>query len=472
MRKLDKLIIKSYLGPLVMTFVLSLFVFLLQFLWKQIEQIIGKGLGADVIFELVLYACATLVPMALPLALLLASIMTLGNFGEKYELVAMKAAGVSLWRVLRPLIVVSLLLSLMAFFFSNNVIPTANKKLKTIMYEVKTKKPTLNIKPSQFYSEIENYTIRIGSKDKEGKNMKNIIVYDHTKDLGNISVTIADSGQMYSVDNGNTLVFRLFSGYTFDENIEGENISSRPLMRLNFQEQTIRFDVSDFAFQEAEEDRYDGHYKMLDIEALNRNLDTLHKNENQIIEIVSRLAKENFSINVQQDVSKDNFYSKLASLSLERKQDIENITTNKVEFLSNEINANLLRLVSEQDMIRRHEIELHRKFTLSVACLILFFIGAPLGAIIRKGGLGMPIVVSSLAFIIYYIVGTMGENAAREQEIPIWLGMWLSTLIFLPVGLFLTAKATTDAGIMNAEAWSKMIEKIVNKIKKIYKKTK
>ena len=143
-----------------------------------------------------------------------------------------------------------------------------------------------------------------------------------------------------------------------------------------------------------------------------------------------------------------------------------------MEFLSNEINANLLRLVSEQDMIRRHEIELHRKFTLSVACLILFFIGAPLGAIIRKGGLGMPIVVSSLAFIIYYIVGTMGENAAREQEIPIWLGMWLSTLIFLPVGLFLTAKATTDAGIMNAEAWSKMIEKIVNKIKKIYKKTK
>jgi lipopolysaccharide export system permease protein len=396
--------------------------------------------------------------------------MTLGNFGEKYELVAMKAAGVSLWRVLRPLIVVSLLLSLMAFFFSNNVIPTANKKLKTIMYEVKTKKPTLNIKPSQFYSEIENYTIRIGSKDKEGKNMKDIIVYDHTKDLGNISVTIADSGQMYSVDNGNTLVFRLFSGYTFDENIEGENISSRPLMRLNFQEQTIRFDVSDFAFQEAEEDRYDGHYKMLDIEALNRNLDTLHKNENQIIEIVSRLAKENFSINVKQDVSKDNFYSKLASLSLERKQDIENITTNKVEFLYNEINANLLRLVSEQDMIRRHEIEKYKRYTLAFACFIFLFIGAPLGAIIRKGGMGMPVVISTVLFIVYYIIDNSGYKMAREGIWEVWQGMWLSAFILLPFGILLTYMAATESSIMNGESYIMVFKKFFSKENIIFAK--
>ena len=472
MKKLDKLIIKSYLGPLVMTFSLSLFVFLLQFLWKQIEQIIGKGLGIEVILELVLYACATLVPMALPLAILLASIMTLGNFGEKYELVAMKAAGISLWRVLRPLIVVSILLSIMAFFFSNNVIPTANMRLKTIMYEVKTKKPTLNIKPNQFYSEIENYTIRIGSKDKEGRNMKDIIVYDHSKDLGNVNVTIADSGQMYSTPDGNTLVFQLYSGFTFDEDVAESKIHTRPLMRLNFKQQILRFDISDFAYKEAENDRYEGHYKMLDIQALNRNLDTLHKNESMLLGSISSVAKNNLTINSLSNQKQENFYSKLSSLSSDRKKEIDNVTSTKVEFLYNEINANLLRLSSEQDMIRRHQIELHRKFTLSVACLILFFIGAPLGAIIRKGGLGMPIVVSSLAFIIYYIVGTMGENAAREEEIPVWVGMWLSTFIFLPVGLFLTAKATTDAGIMNAEAWGKTIEKIVNKIKKIYKKKK
>ena len=302
--------------------------------------------------------------------------------------------------------------------------------------------------------------------------MKDIIVYDHSKDLGNVNVTIADSGQMYATADGNTLVFQLYSGFTFDEDVADLNIHTRPLMRLNFQEQILRFDISDFAYKEAEEDRYEGHYKMLDIKALNRNLDTLHKNENTLIEIVGSLAKNNFAINAQNNLKQENFYSQLSALSPDRQREIESVTSSKVEFLYNEINSNLLRLSSEQDMIRRHQIELHRKFTLSVACLILFFIGAPLGAIIRKGGLGMPIVVSALAFIIYYIVGTMGENAAREEEIPIWVGMWLSTFIFLPIGLFLTAKATTDAGVMNAEVWSKMIEKIVDKIKKIYKKKK
>jgi lipopolysaccharide export system permease protein len=360
----------------------------------------------------------------------------------------------------------------MAFFFSNKVIPVANMKLKTIMYEVKTKKPTLNIKPNQFYSEIDNYTIRIGSKDKEGKNMKDIIVYDHSKDLGNVSVTLADSGQMYATPDGNTLIFRLFSGYTFDENIEGENIVLRPLMRLNFKEQIIRFDISNFGFQEADEDRYEGHYKMLDLKALNRNLDTLHAKERESLENISRLAKQNITLSFGEPCLQKDFYSQFSTLDVDKRQMVENVAANKLEFVYNEMNANLLRLESEEDMIRRHQIELHRKFTLSVACLILFFIGAPLGAIIRKGGLGMPIVVSSLAFIIYYIVGTMGENAAREGEMPIWLGMWLSTLIFLPIGLFLTTKATTDAGIMSAESWTKVMNKILERIKKIYKKKK
>ncbi|MBO7277896.1 MAG: LptF/LptG family permease [Bacteroidales bacterium] len=473
MKKLDKLIIKSYLGPLLMTFSLSLFVFLLQFLWKQIEQIIGKGLGVEVILELVLYACATLVPMALPLAVLLASIMTMGNFGEKYELVAMKAAGISLWRVLRPLIIISVLFSIMAFFFSNKVIPVANMKLRTVLYEVKTKKPTLNIKPNQFYSEIENYTIRIGSKDKEGVNMKDIIVYDHSKDLGNVSVTLADSGQMYATPDGNTLIFRLFSGYTFDEDISGVNIHSRPLMRLNFKEQVIRFDVSDFAYQEADDNRYEGHYKMLDIKALNRNLDTLYRKTGMIGENIARISKENFSVKAQPNAqSKENFYEKFKSLPLEQQRNIDNIVDSKIEFVCNDMNSWIVQMNSEQDMVRRHQIELHRKFTLSAACLILFFIGAPLGAIIRKGGMGMPIVVSTVAFIIYYIVGTMGENATREGEMPIWVGMWLSTIVFLPLGLFLTTKATSDAGLLNAEVWTKTIEKILNKLKNIYRKTK
>lgn len=454
-----------------MTFSLSLFVFLLQFLWKQIEQIIGKGLGVEVILELVLYACATLVPMALPLALLLASIMTMGNFGEKYELVAMKAAGISLWRILRPLIILSCLFSIMAFFFSNRVIPVANMKLRTILYEVKTKKPTLNIKPNQFYSEIDNYTIRIGSKDKEGKNMKDIIVYDHSKDLGNVSLTLADSGQMYATPDGNTLIFRLFSGYTFDEDIAGLNINSRPLMRLNFKEQVIRFDISDFAYQKTDADRYEGHYKMLDIKSLNKNLDTMNASVKALNANIIRISDEALTLKAKGESSQGNFYDNMQFLPLEQQAMINNIVEEKIEFVRNEINASLLKIEADVDMIRRHEIELHRKFTLSAACLILFFIGAPLGAIIRKGGLGMPIVVSSLAFIIYYIVGTIGENAAREGELPVWLGMWLSTIVFLPIGLFLTTKATTDSALLNAEVWAKVIDKIVIKLKKIFKRS-
>ena len=196
MKKLDKYLLKSYLGPMVLTFSIAVFVLLLQFLWKKIEQLVGKGLEASVIFEMIAYACATLVPMALPLSILLASIMTMGNLGEKYELVAMKSSGLSLWRILRPLIVLSLCFCIMAFVFSNNVIPSATNNLRLISYEIKTKKPALNIKPGQFYSEIDNYTIKIGEKDESGRYLKDIIIYDHSKDLGNNNVNIADSGQM------------------------------------------------------------------------------------------------------------------------------------------------------------------------------------------------------------------------------------------------------------------------------------
>lgn len=207
---------------MVLTFSIAVFVLLLQFLWKKIEQLVGKGLEASVIFEMIAYACATLVPMALPLSILLASIMTMGNLGEKYELVAMKSSGLSLWRILRPLIVLSLCFCVMAFVFSNNVIPSATNNLRLISYEIKTKKPALNIKPGQFYSEIDNYTIKIGEKDESGRYLKDIIIYDHSKDLGNNNVNIADSGQMYTSKDGNTLIFVLLDGYTFDEDLSQE----------------------------------------------------------------------------------------------------------------------------------------------------------------------------------------------------------------------------------------------------------
>ncbi len=465
-KRLDKYILKSYLGPLALTFSIAIFVLLLQFLWKQIEKIVGKGLEVGVIFEMIAYACATLVPMALPLSILLASIMTMGNFGERYELVAMKSSGLSLWRIFRPLIWLSLCFCGLAFVFSNNVIPKATTELRLLLYEINTKKPALNIKPNEFYSEIENYTIRIGSKDKSGKHLKDIIIYDHSKDMGNISVTIADSGQMYSEDEGNTLVFRLFSGYTFEEDIEGENMVKRPLMRVDYTEQLIRFDVSDFAYQKTDENRYDGHYKMLNVIELKHSLDTIRKAEKEYCAFMQRRL---FDMINSEEVFKRNSVvidcNKEKKIISRHKALIEQIEAPRREYYQSEIENYEMKLKADEDYLRRHQVEFHRKFTLSAACIILFFIGAPLGAIIRKGGLGMPVVVSTLAFVIYYIVGQVGENMAIEAKLPVWLGMWLSSLIFLPIGLFLTVKATSDSSVLSSEAWTKFFTTIKHKIK-------
>ncbi|MEA4968576.1 MAG: LptF/LptG family permease [Bacteroidaceae bacterium] len=470
MKKLDILIIKSFLGPLLLTFSISEFVLLLQFIWKILEKMIGKGLDTLVILQLFWYILVTLVPMALPLAILLASIMTLGNFGERYELVAMKSAGISLWRILRPMIAVVSLLSVFAFFFSNNFMPIAEKKMRTLMYEINTKKPTVNIRPNEFYADIEQYIIRIGAKDKDGKNLSDVVIYDHSKSLGNISITAAKKGQMYTEDNGNTLVFNLIDGYTYDESVDENSFDTRPLIRLNFKEQLIRFDVSDFAFKETEEDRYSNHYKMLNILQLNKNINELRKENSDFNLSIIRGIKNQITTPIIRDsniLKIDSLYNfsfqkDYSSLTKEDRQKVIEQASQRAAYLKSDLKMLDSKRNGDSELIIRHRNELHRKFTLSAACLILFFIGAPLGAIIRKGGLGMPVVVSVLSFILYYVVGMIGEKASVEGAVSSFLGMWSSTLVFLPIGLFLTIKATSDSSLLNSESWIKGLNKIRN----------
>lgn len=468
MKKLDILVIKSFQGPLLLTFSIAEFVLLLQFLFKQLDKIIGKGLETTVIFELIWYIAATLVPMALPLAILLASIMTLGNFGERYELVAMKSSGISLWRILRPLIIYVVLISGFAFFFSNNYIPIATKKMRTILFEISTKKPTINIRPNEFFSEIDNYVIRVGGKDKEGKNLSEIMIFDHSKDMGNINMTFAKTGQMFSQDNGNILVFHLYNGYSFDESVDNENFYRSPLLRLYFKEQIIRFDISNFAYTKTDQDRYSGHYKTMNIIQLQRNIDTLEIDNslfnNTILKSInSRLAlinnnKDNIRIN--SDYSFYGDYSKLDSIE---KSKIKNNILSKLRGVKSDIEILKNKNQSDNILISSHKSEWHRKFTLSIACLILFFIGAPLGAIIRKGGLGLPVVISVISFVLYYIVSMIGENAIKSSLSSFW-GMWMSSFIFFALGLFLTIKATSDSSIMSTEGWIRIFRKIKTKI--------
>lgn len=429
---------------------------------------IGKGLDTLVILQLFWYILVTLVPMALPLSILLASIMTLGNFGERYELVAMKSAGISLWRILRPMIAVVSLLSVFAFFFSNNFMPIAEKKMRTLMYEINTKKPTVNIRPNEFYADIEQYIIRIGAKDKDGKNLSDVVIYDHSKSLGNISITAAKKGQMYTEDNGNTLVFNLIDGYTYDESVDENSFDTRPLIRLNFKEQLIRFDVSDFAFKETEEDRYSNHYKMLNILQLNKNINELRKENSDFNLSIIRGIKNQITTPIIRDsniLKIDSLYNfsfqkDYSSLTKEDKQKVIEQASQRTTYLKSDLKMLDSKRNGDSELIIRHRNELHRKFTLSAACLILFFIGAPLGAIIRKGGLGMPVVVSVLSFILYYVVGMIGEKASVEGAVSSVLGMWSSTLVFLPIGLFLTIKATSDSSLLNSESWIKGLNKI------------
>lgn len=431
---------------------------------------IGKGLDTLVILQLFWYILVTLVPMALPLSILLASIMTLGNFGERYELVAMKSAGISLWRILRPMIAVVSLLSVFAFFFSNNFMPIAEKKMRTLMYEINTKKPTVNIRPNEFYADIEQYIIRIGAKDKDGKNLSDVVIYDHSKSLGNISITAAKKGQMYTEDNGNTLVFNLIDGYTYDESVDENSFDTRPLIRLNFKEQLIRFDVSDFAFKETEEDRYSNHYKMLNILQLNKNINELRKENSDFNLSIIRGIKNQITTPIIRDsniLKIDSLYNfsfqkDYSSLTKEDKQKVIEQASQRTIYLKSDLKMLDSKRNGDSELIIRHRNELHRKFTLSAACLILFFIGAPLGAIIRKGGLGMPVVVSVLSFILYYVVGMIGEKASVEGAVSSVLGMWSSTLVFLPIGLFLTIKATSDSSLLNSESWIKGLNKIID----------
>lgn len=476
MKKLDKLILKSYLGPMLLTFSIAMFVLVLNFLWRKVETLIGKGLDLSIILELFAYASATLVPMALPLAILLASIMTMGNFGENSELTAMKSAGISLWRVFRPLIVLSVIFSVLAFYFASFVIPTADLKVKQLASDIKDKKPALNIRPNEFYDQIDAYVVRVNAKNEKTNHMYGILIYNHSKDLGNVEVIKADSGYMYSAENNQTMIFDLYHGDVFSEDISGSNYHSRPLTRIHFEKQTLRFDVSDFALQKSSEDKYSDSYKVLDIKKLYSRIDSLQSTKQRFNTSYNNFLFRRLSLTtkVTSNSHKYDFYKDFDALAEIQKANINSQASEYMTALREEFNMN--RLVKQNDDIylTKHWIEFYRKFTLSLACIILFFIGAPLGAIIRKGGLGMPVVVSIIAFVIYYVIGTIGESAAKSGSLSPLVAMWLSSIIFFPIGLFLTLKATSDSKVLSGELWQRMFmktkEKLIHKKHKIQNK--
>lgn len=469
MKKLDLFVLKSYIGPLVLTFFISLFILVMQFLWKYVDDLVGKGLEWYIIGELLFYASSTFVPLALPLAILLSSLMTFGNLGEQYELVALKASGISLRRIMKPLVALSLVISIMAFLFSNYVLPIANLKFHSLLYDVRQQKLTLNIKEGIFYNGIEGFTIRVASKDQDKNILHDIMIYNHSQRQGNTQLTIAKWGTMEMAPDKSTLIFKLYDGYNYEEVTDRRNFKvTRPFQRSLFKEQTRRFGGLDFALNRTNEELFRNNYQMMNLGQLSQTQDSLseelvlrkEKFYKSIVEKFEYFNKAD-SIFVSSDsIVRDSTFL-MANLDKAERLKILDFALQSARAIKNNIEYSKKDFEERELRIRKHDIEWHRKFTLSIACFILFFIGAPLGAIIRKGGLGLPVVVSVFFFVIFHIISITGEKYARAGILEPRLAMWLASLVLLPLGIFLTYKATTDSPILEADAWNRVIKKLL-----------
>lgn len=476
MKKLNKHIIKTYLGPFILTFFIAVFVLLMQFLWLYVDDLVGKGLEWHILLELMFYASATFVPLALPLAILLSSLMTFGSMGEKYELVAMKAAGISLTKILKPLVGFTLFLSLSAFYFSNNVLPVANLKFRSILYDIKHQKLAFTIKPGVYNNDIEDIVIRVANKNRETNELFDVIIYDHSQHKGNTTVTFAKRGTMEMSADDSYLLFTLYNGYTYDEDLDRKQDKKKPFNRTSFKEQSRKFDLSGFKLTRTNEEFFKNNYMMLNLTQLKQAEDSL---SHQISKTKARFRKDlrsqYFYYQSRLDstgnfmpIAPDTFHNDiLAQYNHSEKKQLLNEALMKARNIQSTILKYQLPTLDKKELLfRKHKTEWHRKFTLSFACLVLFFIGAPLGAIIRKGGLGLPLVISVFLFIIFHIISITGEKSAKAGAIAIPAGMWIASAILLPVGVFLTIKATTDSPLMDSEAYSKTIGKLINLIKK------
>lgn len=464
-KKLDILIIRSFIGPFIVTFFITLFVLVMQFFWLYMDELIGKGLGVWMILQLLVYMSTTMVPMALPLGILLASIMTFGNMGENFELVAIKAAGISLLRFMRPLFIFITLIGGLAFLFNNNVIPVANLKALSLLYDLRNSKPALNIRPGQFNRDIDGYAIRVGSKDQDGHTIRNIIIYDHSSGLGNDEVVLAKEGEMIPTPDKQYLIFRLHDGWRYmEQRNNSSGIADYEQTRLHFKQWDKVFDLSSFKLTRTNEDLFKNAYQMMNVEQLREGIDSLRRSRRRLNDNVNAYVGPYVTAYSLRD--KDT----LANVLQKGKVTIRNYDTSFIQLVNdtlrskvvqqatnNSRNVTALLLPASADKAIQDEnyikfnIELHRKFTLSFACILLFLIGAPLGAIIRKGGLGMPLIIAVSFFVIYHITSVTGEKLAKSGSLPTWMGMWMATGMLLPIAFVLINSARNDSRVFTKD---------------------
>jgi lipopolysaccharide export system permease protein len=486
-KKLDQLILKAFVGPFIATFFITLFVFMMQILWKYIDDLVGKGLDIFTLIEFLVYASATLVTLAMPIAILLSSIMTFGKLGENFELVAIKSSGISLLRFMQPLFIVSIFLSGIAFLFANYIAPKANLKFAVIYHDIYEKSPAFDLKDGVFYDGFRGFSIKVDKKDKDRSTLHNVLIYEQTNTLQDNTI-ISESGKMSMTNDKKFLQFRLENGNRYEEKGNYNN-KNNEYIQLSFKEYNKLFDLSQLNLQKSSDSLFMNNIRMKTMRMLNVDLDSLKKVPDSLFkrnrkelgyyiryqqykDSVSR-KKDTITLKAQSSVPKEkNPAKKVTSFSSfipdSLKNTVFNQTLSQVSNTRNVIQMEADDYKNQRDDFTQHQIEWHKKLSLSIACLVLFFIGAPLGSIIRKGGLGLPLVMALVFFMIFYLLNIFGEKFTKDHVLIPIVGMWLPVIVLSPVGFFLTYKAMHDSQLFNKEYYYRFFKNIRSGIRLVF----
>lgn len=481
-KRLHLFILKSFLPLFAMTFFIVLFIVLMQFLWRYIDDLVGKGLSLSVIGELFFYAAVCMIPMALPLAILLASLMTFGNLGERFELTAMKAAGISLIRVMAPLIFLIASIAVGAFFFQNDILPKAQVKMWTLLFSMRQKSPEVEIPTGVFYDQIPGINLYVKEKNRETGMLYDVKIYDVRHGGENVTILVSDSARMALTEDMQYIYLFMDRGYQYERMTPNSTMQTDPFRRESFytKQILIPFDAN---FNRMDEGGMREQYVgkniaelQATIDSINYRLDSIGERNSEIIsrQLVPSMAIEPTDKNQKNAVKNENkraekvvvpisVDSLMATLDPSSRSLIITKAVGQAEQKKNSVMFESETTAQEKKIMRRHGIELLKKFTLSVACIIFFFIGAPLGAIIRKGGIGMPLVISVLLFLVYYIFDNTGYKMARDGHASIWFGMWLSTFILAPLGIFVTYKAMHDSAVFDPDRIKMFFRKVLRR---------
>lgn len=477
--------LQRFLPLIAMTFGICIFIVLMVFVFQYIEEMVGKGISVKVIGELLFYAALSMVPKALPLAVLLASLMTFGNLGEKFELTALKAAGISLYKIMKPLIILMVIIAIGAFYFQNNVLPIAQTKMWTLLFSMRQKSPEVEIPERAFYGQIPGINLYVEKKNPDTGMLYDMIIYDVSRGLDNSRVILADSGKLNFTEDKTRLFMHLYRGEMF-ENLRDNALGSSsnkflPFRRESFTDKQIYL-MFDANFNRIDEGAMRRQYIGKNIEELKVAIDSIGAIVDSIGERYGNDLKTRRYVDVDDyrrtPTDSGTVEVRIPPIVMDKPLDIDSIFSaptpalkktyitqalNKVKQAKDETQFRSAVITDQAKLMRRHGIELHQKFTLSIACLVFFFIGAPLGAIIKKGGIGTPLVVSVFLFIVYYIIDNTGFKMAREGRMDVWLGTWLSSIALLPLGVFLTYKAVGDSAVFNIDAYKDFIMRMFGK---------